>query len=48
MLVWLYVPEILPEKGVGLATASNWFFTTFFGKTSEEIVEAYSGRNFVE
>eukprot|EP00828_Plagiopyla_frontata_P018041 TRINITY_DN2321_c0_g1_i5.p1 TRINITY_DN2321_c0_g1~~TRINITY_DN2321_c0_g1_i5.p1 ORF type:complete len:388 (-),score=25.15 TRINITY_DN2321_c0_g1_i5:181-1344(-) len=27
-IVWLYVPEILPEKGVALATASNWFFTT--------------------
>lgn len=23
-VVWLYVSEILPEKGVALATLSNW------------------------
>jgi hypothetical protein len=26
-IVWLYLPEILPELGVGLSALSCWLFT---------------------
>jgi MFS transporter, SP family, arabinose:H+ symporter len=32
-IVWLYMPEILPEKGVSLASLTNWVFTAIIGYT---------------
>mmetsp|Transcript_12053 Transcript_12053/g.19011 ORF Transcript_12053/g.19011 Transcript_12053/m.19011 type:complete len:87 (+) Transcript_12053:1094-1354(+) len=30
-IVWLYLPEILPEKGVSIAALVNWVFTAIVG-----------------
>ena len=30
-VVWLYLPEILPEKGVSIAALANWVFCGIIG-----------------
>ena len=45
-IVWIYMSEVMNEKGVAVATFLNWLFTLIFALTTTQIFDALNGSMF--
>lgn len=46
-IVWIYMSEIMTEKGVSLGTLANWIFTIIMALTTPTLLDAIGGYLFI-
>ena len=46
-VVWMYMSEIMTDKGVGIAVLLNWFFTCVWAIATPFLFDGLNGYSFV-